>query len=97
MRAELEAFDRKLQGWALRPQDITICKKGDGSDWLVGEGAYGKARQHPSLQTPCCLVPYRDCSSMECSARACSGQHQNPVLQGVCTIVAGCVRRGKSL
>ncbi len=45
MRAELEAFDRKLQGWALRPQDITICKKGDGSDWLVGEGAYGKARQ----------------------------------------------------
>ncbi len=70
MRAGLEAFDRKLQGWALRPQDITICKKGDGSDWLVGEGAYGKARQYHSLQKSCCLVPSRDCS-----ARTCSGQH----------------------
>ncbi len=45
MHTELEAFDRKLQGWALRPQDITICKAGDGADWLLGKGAYGKVRQ----------------------------------------------------
>ena len=31
-----------LQGWALRPQDIQICCRDDGSKVLLGTGAHGK-------------------------------------------------------
>lgn len=28
-------FDQKLQGWFISPDDIQICKHGDGEDWLL--------------------------------------------------------------
>lgn len=28
--------------WAIAPEEITICRKPDGSEWLLGTGAYGR-------------------------------------------------------
>ncbi len=38
------AFDQRLQGWFISPDDIQICKRQDSSEWLLGKGAYGKVR-----------------------------------------------------
>ena len=64
VRAELEAFDRKLQGWAARPQDVAICKQ-NGEHWMLGEGASGQVRRrHMLLQLPNSLLirPGTSCS-----------------------------------
>lgn len=42
--AELEAFDWRLQGWALRPDDLSVCRHEDGSEIRLGSGTYGTVR-----------------------------------------------------
>lgn len=29
----------------INPEDITICKREDGSDWLLGAGSFGQVGQ----------------------------------------------------
>ena len=38
-----------LQGWRIEEGDIRICKRADGSDWLLGKGGFGNAS--PSLES----------------------------------------------
>ncbi len=34
--------------WQIKPEDIEICQRPDGSgDWQLGSGGFGKARPHP--------------------------------------------------
>ena len=33
--------DKGLGDWEIKPEDIEICKRPDGSDWRLGEGAFG--------------------------------------------------------
>jgi hypothetical protein len=40
--------------WATAPVDVQFCKRVDGSNWLIGEGAYGKASGRPP--SPCCSM-----------------------------------------
>ena len=47
----------------IAPQDLTICKKPDGSDFLLGQGTFGAVRPIPHfghafvcLHTPPCLT-----------------------------------------
>jgi hypothetical protein len=28
--------------WELRPEDIVICKRANGEDWQIGNGAFGQ-------------------------------------------------------
>ena len=35
-------MDDSLLGWAIDPSEITITKRKDGSDWVLGAGTYGK-------------------------------------------------------
>jgi hypothetical protein len=28
-------FDQKLQGWFIHPDDIQVCRKEDGTEWLL--------------------------------------------------------------
>lgn len=28
--------------WAIAPEEITICRRPDGSEWELGSGAYGR-------------------------------------------------------
>lgn len=44
LRTELEATDRRLQGWALRPDDLSICRHEDGSEVSLGSGSYSSVR-----------------------------------------------------
>ncbi len=30
--------------WEIRPEEITIAKHADGSDWEIGHGGFGKVR-----------------------------------------------------
>ena len=53
--AELEAFDMQLQGWALSPEDLTICTR-DGGDWMLGHGAHGHV----------CILNQSSCASRMC-------------------------------
>lgn len=32
------------QPWDLDPAEITICKRSDGSDWVLGVGSFGQVR-----------------------------------------------------
>ena len=32
----------------LNPDEIQICKRPDGTDWLLGQGKFGKVRDSPS-------------------------------------------------
>lgn len=34
-----------LHAWDLDPTEIAVCKRPDGSDWLLGTGSFGQVRQ----------------------------------------------------
>ena len=34
-----QAYPEQL--WGIRPEEIQIAKKADGSDWVLGSGAFG--------------------------------------------------------
>ena len=38
-----------LQGWRIAEGDIQICKRADGSDWLLGKGGFGNVRPSPRV------------------------------------------------
>jgi len=31
--------------WELRPEDVSICKRANGEDWQIGNGAFGQVRR----------------------------------------------------
>ena len=33
------------QPWDLDPAEITVCKRPDGSDWVLGVGSFGQVTQ----------------------------------------------------
>ena len=37
----------------IAPQDLTICKKPDGSDFLLGQGTFGAVRPLPHTAHAC--------------------------------------------
>ena len=43
-RTFLESMTSSSCGDQLERDEIEFCKRPDGSDWLLGEGAFGKAR-----------------------------------------------------
>ncbi len=50
------------QPWDLDPAEITICKRPDGSDWVLGVGSFGQVHQQ-SLHLPgalcmCCVETF---------------------------------------
>lgn len=40
--AIMEGIDLEIQSWFVDPSEIEFCRRPDGSDWLLGEGSYGK-------------------------------------------------------
>ena len=46
-KLELKALDAKLHGWDVNPDDIQICARGDGSEWVLGAGTFGAVRRTP--------------------------------------------------
>jgi len=38
---ELKALDARLHGWDVNPDDIQICTRADGSEWVLGAGTFG--------------------------------------------------------
>ena len=61
---------RELSSAEIEPSEIVICKRPDGSDWLLGQGNFGKVglRRIPlqgrQVLTQClvCVVCIRRCS-----------------------------------
>jgi len=45
IEAELEKHSH-LKGWEIAKSAITICKREDGSDWLLGHGGFGEVTFH---------------------------------------------------
>ena len=43
IKSELERAS-SLKGWEIHPSAISVCKREDGSDWLLGSGGYGQVR-----------------------------------------------------
>ena len=41
------------QPWDLDPAEITICKRPDGSDWLLGVGSFGQVSETPKTMKAC--------------------------------------------
>ncbi len=44
-KVELKALDAKLHGWDVDPDEIQICQRDDGSDWVLGTGTFGAVRR----------------------------------------------------
>lgn len=42
--AIMEGIDLEIQSWFVDASEIEFCRRPDGSDWLLGEGSYGKVR-----------------------------------------------------
>ena len=40
-KVELKALDAKLHGWDVDPDEIQICTRDDGSEWVLGAGTFG--------------------------------------------------------
>jgi len=40
--AVMEGIDLEIQSWFVDPSEVEFCRRPDGSDWLLGEGSYGK-------------------------------------------------------
>jgi hypothetical protein len=40
--AIMEGIDLEIQSWFVDASEIEFCRRPDGSDWLLGEGSYGK-------------------------------------------------------
>ena len=39
--------------WELRPEDVSICKRANGEDWQIGNGAFGQVRR--AFCQPCAV------------------------------------------
>ena len=35
--------------WEVKPEEIEIVKRADGSDWRLGQGGFGSVRLYPVL------------------------------------------------
>ena len=44
-KVELKALDAKLHGWDVDPDEIQICTRDDGSEWVLGTGTFGAVRR----------------------------------------------------
>lgn len=42
--------------WEIRPEEITIAKHADGSDWEIGHGGFGKVRTNLDRCSSCMTV-----------------------------------------
>lgn len=65
----LQSGDVKVE-WLMDPHEISICKKEDGTDHLLGRGAFGKVPDVMPSQMQYCTVP-RVCLRW---AGGCKGQ-----------------------
>ncbi len=36
--AAMERLDLEMQSWFVDPSEIQVCRRPDGSDWLLGQG-----------------------------------------------------------
>lgn len=43
---QIELPSMPWSDWEIPGEQITICKRADGSDWELGSGAFGKVRHH---------------------------------------------------
>ncbi len=48
-KVELKALDARLHGWDVNPDDIQICTRADGSEWVLGAGTFGAVSCGPVL------------------------------------------------
>ena len=51
-KVELKALDARLHGWDVNPDDIQICTRADGSEWVLGAGTFGAVSCAPLLHHP---------------------------------------------
>ena len=49
----LGAFDQKLMGWAIRHEDIEICRRSDGTEWLLVRTCAASKLTPTLIDTPC--------------------------------------------
>jgi hypothetical protein len=54
--AIMEGIDLEIQSWWVDASEIEFCRRPDGSDWLLGEGSYGKVL-NPNPRTQGCACP----------------------------------------
>ena len=57
-------------GWEINPKDLEICKRPDGSDWLLGEGAHGSVFKALKVGRP--LAAAAD-GKLCCAVLCCAG------------------------
>ena len=58
---QIELPSMPWSDWEVPAEQITICKREDGSDWELGSGAFGKVCLTP-LHVPCSCVLCTVCS-----------------------------------
>ena len=39
--------------WNIKPEELQICKRPDGSEWLLGTGSFGQVRSPAGCAAPC--------------------------------------------